>query len=208
MPLEDSAISAVVERCQPFTGDQPCLGPEAGRVWQLLRKDDQHWVRIWGKKSATCWLNDSQGELEIRGGTYNLRVTPPQRVVLLGSHDVYGSCMILPSTSKPHSNFVKGTFVASHGPRWVFPVDRFGEANWRKVSYRLFLQTPCSTCVEKLLCEVYRHVGTVWRYMIYNIYEYKEAVSVEGMVMTTDLWSLYGMIGNVSLVHLRATCTS
>ena len=139
------------------------------------------------------------------GGTYNLRVTPPQRVVLLGSHDVYGSYMILPSTSKSHSNFVKGTFVASHGPRWVFPVDRFGEANWRKVSYQLFLQTPCSTCVEKLLCEVYRHVGTVWRYMIYMNTKKLWVLKVWSWRLIFDL---IRHDSNVSLVDLRATCNS
>ena len=149
-------------------------------------------------KWLTRWARNS-------GGTYNLRVTPPQRVVLLGSHDVYGSCMILPSTSKSHSNFVKGTFVASHGPRWVFPVDRFGEANCRKVSYQLFWQTPCSTCVEKLLCEVYRHVGTVWRYMIYMNTKKLWVLKVWSWRLIFDL---IRHDSNVSLVDLRATCNS
>ena len=44
---------------------------------------------------------------------------------------------------------------------------------------------------------------TCWnRLKIYDIYEYKEAVSVESMVMTTDLWSLYVMI----LMFLWSIC--
>ena len=135
-------------------GDQPCR--HAGGALQdefdnFSEKMTSTGSESEAKKALTFWFfMTHKVSSEIRGGRIFPKGNSPQRVVLLGSHDVYGSCMILPSTSKSHSNLVKGTFVASHGPRWVFPVDRFGEANCRKVSYQLFLQTPCSTCVEKL----------------------------------------------------------